>query len=762
MRILITHILFLLSISFVVGNNSSNKNSVIDWDRVEKFTNDSLSKHLKGKHIYPNWINNSHYFYYDIVQQGENNYYLVNAKNGKKSRLIKDNESFARHYNEIIGDTLKPNNIKIYGIQFKDNNFSRFYIRKNGKYVMYNTKTGKLTEVPYVKETVKKEYKMGSYHSIDSLYTMLGSGYNLFIRNNTNNTVKQITFDGKEHADYTYRNTPDTLENNANGFWAGKRYIYLMRDQSEIEDMSITFSLKEPRPTTSTFKMPMPGDSGVRQYRLFWYDAEKDEAKTLPIEKYPDQQVDMDYYRSDEALFITRRSRKADKIDLCRINVKDGTVTELISETTTPHMNLTLFNYKILQDGKYFIWWSERTGKGNYYLYNEEGKLLNRITQGENLVAGNILHVDTIKNEIIFSGYGNEEGINPYYRLYYKASLDGKHQTLLTPGNGNHQLSFSDDKKYAVDTWSRMDMPPVVNVLSIDNPKNNFEIERTPDESLRLAGWSPPKLLKVKSVDGETDLYGLMYLPSNIDKTKKYPIISNVYPGPQDDQIPQSFTLDDNGNQALAELGFVVINVAPRGSSPLRGQDFYCFSYGNLRDYPLADDKHVIEQLAKEYPFIDLDRVGIYGHSGGGFQAATAILTYPDFYKVAVSASGNHDNNIYIRWWGETFHGVDETVDPETGETKFSSEIPTNIELAENLKGKLFLITGEVDKNVPPSSTYRLANALIEANKRFDMFIFPGVDHGLYGSYYQNLIRYYFIENLLNLQQDHIDIINHN
>jgi dipeptidyl aminopeptidase/acylaminoacyl peptidase len=203
--------------------------------------------------------------------------------------------------------------------------------------------------------------------------------------------------------------------------------------------------------------------------------------------------------------------------------------------------------------------------------------------------------------------------------------------------------------------------------------------------------------------------------------------------------VQRSFTIDDNANQTLADMGFIVINVAPRGSSPWRGHDFYCFSYGNLRDYPVADDRHAIEQLAARYSFIDLDRVGIYGHSGGGAMTATAMLTYPDFYKVGVAASGNHDNNIYIQWWGETFHGL----------TKLGG-IPTNAQLADNLKGKLLLISGDVDDNVPYASTLRLADALIKHNKQFDMMILPGKDHGLGGPYYEKLIRDYFIENLLH------------
>ena len=332
---------------------------------------------------------------------------------------------------------------------------------------------------------------------------------------------------------------------------------------------------------------------------------------------------------------------------------------------------------------------------------------------------------------------------------------------MLTPGNGNHELSLSPDGRYAVDKYSRVDCLPVTRALSVEHPSRSHLVEEADGTALLAAGWRPPVLLKLKAADGQTDLYGIMYLPSDLDPGRKYPLITNVYPGPQDDQIPLSFVIDDNGNQSLAELGFIVINVAPRGSSPLRGRDFYCYGYGNLRDYPLADTKHVIEELAQTHPYIDLDRVGIYGHSGGGFQTVAAMLTYPDFFKVGVAASGNHDNNIYIQWWGEIFHGVEARQDSVTRRTVFTSKIPTNMELAANLKGDLLLITGDVDKNVPPSSTYRLAHALIKANKRFDMFVLPGKDHGVMDEYYINLIRYYFVEHLLHASRRDINIINH-
>ena len=306
-----------------------------------------------------------------------------------------------------------------------------------------------------------------------------------------------------------------------------------------------------------------------------------------------------------------------------------------------------------------------------------------------------------------------------------------------------------------------MDQEPIAELRDTKGRKI-MELERPDLRLLYEMGWRKPERIKVKAADGITDLYGVMYRPFDMDSTRKYPIIINVYPGPQENFVPQSFTLDDNGNESLAQLGFIVINVGFRGSCFTRGRNYHCFGYGNLRDYALADCKFVIEQLANRYSFIDLDRVGIYGHSGGGFMAAASILTYPGFYKVAVAASGNHDNNIYTKWWGETYHGVkmhEKKVEKRDSVVySFGSKIPTTIELAKNLKGKLLLITGDMDINVHMAHTIRLANALMQANKRFDLMLIPGADHGLGSPYYVNLIRYYFVENLLGQRLDNVDM----
>ena len=638
--------------------------------------------------------------------------------------------------------------------------------KQGGKNYMVDVRTGKseLKDQAKIDEYKRrhpvsnsnKGFGMGygySYHTTDSAFTMLGDRFNLHVRDNRSGEVRQLTFDGREYASYCkplpmVDQTP--IERQPTGFWRGHSYFCMVYDDTDVGFLNLVHQMDKPVRLEQK-KMPLPNGNGIRRYRLYWYNADTGEGRPLDIAPNRDYFIQMDYDKQGADQYFLRRSRSVDTLELCRINPQTGNVSVVISEVCRPHVNVNMFRYHVLDHGRQVLWWSDRTGRGNYYLYDgQTGKLLNRVTQGDRLVAGRIEKIDTLRREIIFLGHGQEGG-DPHYTYYYKVKLNGKGQQLLSYGNGEHTLQFSSDGRWAIDQYSRMDMPSVYNVVSIDNPRKHFEVCRVNEADALKAGWVKPTLVHVKAADEQTDLYGVMYLPSWFylpPKLGGLPIITNVYPGPQDDQIPRSFTVDENGNQSLAELGFVVINVQPRGSSPLRDKDFYCYGYGNLRDYPVADDRHTIETLARQYSFIDTTRVGIYGHSGGGFETVTAMLTYPDFYKVGVAASGNYDNNTYIQWWAETYHG-------------YGREIPTAMELAGNLKGRLLLMTGEVDENVPVASTVRMADALQRAGKRFDMMLFPEQGHGLYGDYYQNTIRYYFTEHLKNPKPFDVNILKH-
>lgn len=726
---------------------------VINWKQVESCSEKAVKQRLGSDVLAsPTWIDGTQYVNYHCMENGYLVRYIVNASNGKREKLIANTPMFFLQYKQLTGDSTFGNEqLRYINVKFDKGDTSQFTFKFKGRCFLFDRQHGKLSLIKSLVTKDNTSYYLGKESittSADAAFTMLGYRHNLYVKNNKTGKITQLTTDGKAFASYCCRAAKDTLcESNALGTWHGHRFVCFVQDDSKVGDLYIINALAKKRPRLITKKMPLPNEKNVRQYKLFWYNADTQQAKWMPIEQFKDQYTEINDRNNNRDMYLLRRSRGVDTLQLCHIDVQTGRIKTLITEVAKPHLNINEMNYLIINNGKNIIWWSDRTGRGNYYLYDNKGKLLNRITHGKQMVASNIVYVDTLSQAIIFAGYGNEKGIDPNYRLYYSAKLNGKQQHLLTKGNGMHTLELSDDKQYALDTYSRMDMPPVFNVLSVTNPHHCYKVKQSSEQQLLAAGWIKPKLVWVKAPDQVTDLTGVMYLPSTFDINKKYPVISNVYPGPQADQVPRAFTIDDNGNQCLAELGFIVINVQPRGSSPLRSKDFYNYGYGKLRDYAVADDKHTLESLAHRYPFIDLTRVGIYGHSGGAAETVTAMLTYPDFYKVGVAASGNHDNNIYIQWWGETYHGL--------------KHIPTNMELAKNLKGHLLLMSGDVDDNVPWACTLRMANALIKAHKRFDFMVFPGMDHALYGPYYDNMIRYYFCKHLLNLYIEDIDIVEH-
>jgi dipeptidyl aminopeptidase/acylaminoacyl peptidase len=379
------------------------------------------------------------------------------------------------------------------------------------------------------------------------------------------------------------------------------------------------------------------------------------------------------------------------------------------------------------------------------------------LTSGE-YVTTSIEGVDDKARVAYIAAVGREPGEDPYYPHLYRVSYDGASIKLLDPGDANHAVSLADSNKYFVDNGSRVDAVP--SAVLYDTTGNVVANLEAPDVSaLKEAGFKFPEPFKVKADDGVTDLYGVMYKPFDFDPARKYPVILFVYPGPQTESVTKTFNPRSN-SQSLAQFGFIVVEVGNRGGNPQRSKWYHNFGYGNLRDYGLADKKAAVEQLARRFTYIDINKVGIWGHSGGGFMSAAAMLVYPDFFKVAVSESGNHENNIYNNTWSEKHHGVKEVVDKEGG-VSFEYDIETNSELAKNLKGHLLLSTGEIDNNVHPANTMRLVDALIKANKRFDMLVMPGVRHGHADrTAYFNWIRAdYFCRHLLGQSADSVDIV---
>ena len=556
-----------------------------------------------------------------------------------------------------------------------------------------------------------------------------------------------------------------------------KAFMVTRTDQRKVAELYLLDMLAEPRPKITTYKYPMPGEENVRQSEMWVFNrTDAKLTKVDAINKWKDQALSNQHWEGSSKIRLVRRDRPRQHLELIEVDLATNQVRVLVEESVqgaTLEGSPVGNNYtaRYVKSGDDFLWWSERTGWGHYYLYDHNGKLKNAITSGD-WRADALVDVDSVKRIAWIRGMGREPGENVYFQHLYRVNLDGTGFTLLDSGDANHTTSLSSSKRWAIDNYSRPDLVPKA-VLRDERGAVAMEIESTDVKRLVAMGWKPPEAFVVKAADGVTDIYGNMWKPFDFDPNKKYPIIANVYPGPQTESVSTTFSANA-AQQRLAQLGFIVIQIGNRGGSPRRSNAYQAYSYLNLRDYGLADKKAGIEQLAARHKFIDIDRVGLYGHSGGGFMTAAAMLLppYNDFFKVGVSSSGNHDNNVYGDYWAEQNHGLQEVpVKPtttvaqgnggsaasdskasgDTAATKFSIKVPANHELAANLKGKLLLVHGDLDNNVHPAGTIRLVNALIKANKRFDFMIMPGKAHGFADmqNYFNRMMFEYFAEHLL-------------
>jgi dipeptidyl-peptidase 4 len=408
-------------------------------------------------------------------------------------------------------------------------------------------------------------------------------------------------------------------------------------------------------------------------------------------------------------------------------------------------------NWRVLHNRGQFVWHSARSGNHHLYLYDlNTGAQIRALTDG-NWNVIDVMHLDQEGGRIYFTGANREAGRDPYFRHLYSVSLDGGDVQLLTPENADHVVTFSRDGQHFVDSFSNVGAPPRTVVRRADGSMV-MSAEQADISRLLASGWSEPMPFTVKARDGQTDIYGLMYRPSNFDPSRRYPIINHIYPGPQVGSVgPRTFRASRSGQaQALAELGFIVVQIDALGT-PMRGLDLHAFYYGDLGDNGLEDQIAGMRQLAERYDWIDLDRVGIYGHSGGGYATARAMLAHPEFFHVGVSGAGNHDNRGYTYYWGEKWQGP--LVHHEDGTDSYTNQ--ANHLLAENLQGRLLLSYGTMDSNVHPAMTLLLVDALIAADKDFDLMVLPNRGHG-YGneSWWIRQTWNYFVQHLLGAQPD--------
>ena len=755
-------ILVLLSLLlFTFGGEAQQK---ANYKLAEKLRNVSFGS-LIGKYsmsVFPKQINDTDKFWFEFTTEEGKNFYFVDPAKGEK-RLLFENADIAQGVSQITRKAYNEKDLRIFDMAFSKD-LTKMTFSMDGHYEFdFKTKKVRAVEKDRSEEDDEVIYSWMTF-SPDRKYILYAKGHNLYIRGNkakgVDTTEVQLTTDGEKY--YSFARDPeddqkDEAETNARWF-KDSRHIYVVREDSrKLKDMFVINSLTK-RPTLETYRYEMPGEKDLCQYELWIIDIEKKTANRVSADKWTDQYIQvLQPGEKGDKLFFQRFKRTWDEVDICVVNTETLEVKELIHEVDKPYRDYHMQNTVILNDGKDILFRSERTGWGHYYHYDGEGRLKNVITSGP-WVAGQVAAIDTVGRAIYLYGFGREKGVDPYYYMLYKASIDKEGVTLLTPENAQHGASFLSSKRYFVDTYSRVDMEPKI-VLKNNQGKVIMELAKPDTRRLKELGWRAPERFTVKAADGLTDIYGIMWKPADFDPNKKYPIISSVYPGPFFEYVNTSFRVDDSYNMRLAQLGFIVVSMGHRGGSPMRGKFYHRYGYGKLRDYPLADDKYAIEQLADRYAYIDLSKVGIFGHSGGGFMSTAALCTYPDFYTAAVSSAGNHDNNIFNRGWSEIYHGVKEAVKTVKGKDgqdstvyTYSCKVPTNMELAKRLKGHLLLVTGDMDKNVHPANTLRMVDALIKAKKNFEMIVLPGNGHGFGGkadAFFERKLWYHFAKYLL-------------
>ncbi len=597
--------------------------------------------------------------------------------------------------------------------------------------------------------------------------------YNLWIRHTDTGERTQLTFDGEEHYGYATNNAGWTRRDRPVLLWSpdSDKIATFRHDGRQVGEMYL-YSTEVGHPELDAWKYPLPGDESIFMIERIVIHLEES-PRIVQLQMPPDPHrstttdhiagrggvlLDVEWSDDGSRLAFVSSSRDHKSATLRLADPDTGTVRDVFTETVDTYYEsgYRSANWRVLDERSEFLWFSEKTNWGHLALHDlDTGTVKQQITAG-NWTVLQVQQVDSDRQQLFFTGSNREPG-NPYFHYLYRVNFDGSELVNLTPEIGHHDIDWSDSGEFFLDTWSTPEQPPR-SVVRNRSGAMVADLETAGIDALVAHGWVPPEPFTVKARDRQTDLYGLIYQPSNLDKSASYPILNYLYPGPQAGSVGSwSFQASRRDKQSLAELGFIVVEVDAMGT-PGRSKSFHDATYGNMGDNGLPDQITAIRQLAAQRPWMDLQRVGIWGHSGGGFASTAGILRYPDFYKVAVSSAGNHDNRNYEDDWGEKWQGLLQTY-PETNPVAVStdeSSASTNYDsqanqlLAGRLEGKLLLAHGLMDSNVHPSNTLLVVQALIDAEKDFDLLLIPDAGHGFGNSRYFMKKRWdYFVEHLI-------------
>ena len=599
--------------------------------------------------------------------------------------------------------------------------------------------------------------------SPDGRYAAYIKEWNLWVRETATGKDTPLTTDGVENFGYATDNAGWISSERAVVKWSpnSKRIATFQQDQRKAGDMYLVNTVAG-HPTLKAWKYPLPGDDNITMIERVIIDV--DPVKVTRLKMGQDQHrstlcddvrcggdwVDVQWSPDSSQIAFVSTARNHQQENLRMADAGTGGIREVLEEKgeTFLESGNGRVNWKVLTGSNEAIWFSQKDNWGQLYLHDlQTGRQKGAITSGEGNVT-QLLRVDETARTVYFQGVGKERGRDPYFRHFYREAIDGKPAQLLTPEDADHDISLSPSGKYFVDNFSKPDVA-TSSVLRDETGKLVLQLEKMDISRLTATGWKPPLPITVKDRGGVNDLYGLMYRPTNFDPSRKYPIINHIYPGPQTGSVgSRQFSAARGDSQALAELGFIVVEIDGMGT-PWRSKRFHAAYYGNMGDNTLPDQVAGMKELAARFPWIDIDRAGIWGHSGGGFATASGMFRYPDFFKVGVSEAGNHDNRVYEDDWAEKWQGLLEK--KADGTTNYDNQ--ANQLVAQNLKGKLLLAHGTMDNNVPFYNTLLVVDALIKANKDFDLIILPNRGHGFGNEPYMVRRRWdYFVRNLLGVE----------
>ncbi len=751
--------LFIPALAFGLAGNaiaqSEDSVTLADYQRAASMLAYNTSSYIDFSPTGAKWLDGDKLIYKRATPKGIEFIAVDPVKKSKSAAF--DQDKLAVALSASTGKSYTGSRLPFLTYDYTDN-MKSILVSTGGKRYKVNLDDYKV--IPDSSPEIKITSQADAIVSPDGKKAAFIKDYNLYLRDLVTGDTKQLTKEGEKDYGYATDNAGWRQSNEPVLSWSpdSKKIATFRQDQRKVGDMYLV-TTNVGHPTLQSWKYPLPGDSNIAMIERLVINLEN--GKVIPFQIEPDphraslsddikssgtfDDVQWSPDGSEVAFLSTSRDHKIEKFRIA--NTSTGEVREVFQETvpTQYESGQGGINWRYLPRSNEIIWYSEKDDWGHLYLYDAKtGKQKNVITTGDYVVT-KIESVDEDNRTIIFAAVGKDPA-NPYYTHYFSVKFDGKHLTDLTPETGDHRVNFSPSGKYFTDTYSQPSVPGIT-VLRNREGKMILPLEKTDISRLVAAGWQAPKSISVKAADGKTAIYGIMFTPLNFDSTKKYPIVNYIYPGPQGGSVGSwSFSTRRSDHQALAELGFVVV-LLEGTSNPLRSKSFHDMNYGNIAENTLPDQIAGIRQLAARHSFMDTSRIGVWGHSGGGFATAAAMFRYPDFYKVGISESGNHDNRNYEDDWGERYIGL--LKKDNSGSDNYEAQANQNY--AKNLKGKLLLAHGLMDDNVPPYNTLLVIEALEKANKDYDLIVFPNARHG-YGTYLYYMMRRrwdYFVENLL-------------